>query len=162
MINKIIIISILVFFCSCKTEVKKQNIKPYLSQSVVQDYALLFSKPETDSISKKIIDYKISSTNQICVYTLDSLPNNAKVLSFATELANKLEVGTKEKNNGLLILIAKNDRQVAIATGLGSEKTITDSISKIIISNTIIPHFKKNEFYNGIDNAIDSLISKWN
>ncbi|MFS4483855.1 TPM domain-containing protein [Hyunsoonleella sp. 2307UL5-6] len=153
----LIIISILVLL-SCKTRTNTPVVK---YQPVVLDYAGLFSKSQKDSLSQKIITYETISTNEICVYTIDSLPKNTAVHSHATTLANTLGVGKKEKDNGLLILISKYDRDIAIATGYGTEQLISDYDCKNVIDNTMVPHFKKGDFFQGTIEAIDALIILW-
>lgn len=158
---KITSISFLIIFFvlfACKTNT---NNTTTFNQAVLQDYSLLFSDSEKDSLTQKIINYEASSTNEICIYTIDSLPKNAEAIYHATTIANNLGVGKNKKDNGLLILISKYDRQLAIATGKGTEKTITDYMCKVIIDSTIVPQFKKGEYYIGINNAIDSIIKKW-
>ncbi|MEN3324996.1 TPM domain-containing protein [Mariniflexile soesokkakense] len=144
---------------SCKTK-NKEVI--HINQSVVQDYASIFSEFERDSLSKKIIDFENYSTNEICIYTIDSIPNNETALYYATKMANQLGVGKKEKDNGLLILISKYDRQIEIATGYSTEKILTDNMCKTIIDSTIVPQFKNRYYYEGINNALDSIIKRWN
>jgi uncharacterized protein len=149
---------ILFVLSACKKHINKSST---YNQIFVQDYALLFSNSEKDSLTQKIINYEAYSSNEICVYTIDSLPKNTKVIYHATTIASKLSVGKKEKDNGLLILISQNDKQIAIATGIGTEKILTDNMCKIIIDGTIIPEFKKGKYFEGIDKAIDSIIKKW-
>lgn len=152
----ILLFSFLVLI-SCKETINKTDI----NQSVVQDYSALFSSEEKQKLTKKIINYEKLTTNQICVYTIDSLPKNENALYYATNLANKLGVGTKEKNNGLLILISKFDRKMAIATGFGTEKIITDKIAHSIIEKTIVPKFKDDLYFKGVNTGLDSIILKW-
>ena len=156
--KSIILIFSLLVCISCKNETPKT----FINSNVVQDYSKLFSEKEVEKLSKKIIDFEKRSTNQICVYTKDSIPKNETILYHATNLATHLGVGTKEKNNGLLILISRYDRQIAIATGTGTEKVITDAIAKRIIDKTILPKFKNNLYFEGITIGLDSLIKKWN
>ena len=148
---------ILLACVSCK---KEPETKVQLSQAVVQDYALLFSQVERDSLSNKIIDYENLTTNEICIYTLDSLSKGTNIKVYATHLANRLGVGKKEKNNGLFILLSKKNKHVSIATGYGTKKILTDSICKTIIDNTMITNFIDDEYYCGISSALDSIISK--
>lgn len=154
------ILFLIIFFvlCACKTNT---NNTTTFNQAVVQDYALLFSDSEKNSLTQKIINYEAYSTNEICIYTIDSLPKNTKTIYHATTVANNLGVGKNEKDNGLLILISKYDKQLAIATGKGTEKIITDYMCKVIIDSTIVPEFKKEDYFSGINNAIDSIIKKW-
>jgi len=112
-------------------------------------------------LTRKIIDFEEKTTNEIAIITIDSLPNGTSSMYHATQLANKLGVGKKDKNNGLLILISKNDQHIALATGYGTETILTDSICKKIIETTIIPKFKNGYYYKGIDVALDSIFIKW-
>ena len=148
----------IVVLSSCKTNTNNNST---LNQAVIQDYALIFSQDEKEALTIKIIDYEAVSTNEICVYTIDSLPKNTEAIYHATAIANNLGIGKKEKDNGLLILISKYDRQLAITTGKGTEKIITDYMCKVIIDSTIVPKFKKGEYYIGIDNALDRIVEKW-
>ncbi|WP_052158361.1 TPM domain-containing protein [Lacinutrix jangbogonensis] len=152
----ILIFSVLVLI-SCK----KETSSTLIYNKVVQDYSDLFSEAEEQKLSEKIINYEKRSTNQICVYTIDSIPNNEAIQNHAKNLANNLGVGTKEKNNGLLILISRLDRKIAIATGTGTQRIITDSFAKTIIENTILPQFKNSHYFEGISIGLDSIIVKW-
>src|SRR5690606_28759006 len=70
---------------------------------------------------------------------------------------HKWEIGQKGKDNGILVLLAKDDRKVAISTGYGTEHLLTDALSKRIIENIIIPEFKKGSYYNGLDRGTDVI-----
>lgn len=156
---KNLLILLVVFLCfACKNE----NSKIALSQAIIQDYSNLLDEIEEEKLAEKIIAYEQKTSNQICIYTIDSLRNNENILDHATTIANTLGVGTEDKDNGLLILISNYDRSIAIATGYGTEKIITDSIAQTIISTTLIPKFKNSLYFEGIDNALDSLFVKWN
>ncbi|MEJ6792122.1 MAG: TPM domain-containing protein [Lacinutrix sp.] len=155
--KKITFIICLLVVISCKKEVSETII----FNTVVQDYSDVFSEVEEQKLSKKILKYEKLTTNQICIYTIDSIPNNLETLEHAVALANNLGVGTKEKNNGLLILISKADRELAITTGYETEKSITDSLAFSIIENTIIPEFKNGDYFKGVNTGLDSIIAKW-
>lgn len=148
----------LVFLVNCK----QRTINSTINQAVVQDYSNFFSVTEEQKLSEKIINYEALTSKQICIYTIDSIPNKKRTLDYATEVANKLGVGTKKKNNGLLLLVSRYDRQIAIATGIGTEKTITDSIASAIIDKTIVPKFKESLYFEGLTIGLDSIFSKWN
>ena len=72
--------------------------------------------------------------------------------------AQKWGIGQKELDNGILILIAVDDRKLSINTGYGVEEFLTDARSKRIIDNTISPNFKKSEYYKGLNLATDQII----
>ncbi len=128
---------------------------------MVQDYADLFTKPEKDSISKIIINYEKASTNQICIYTINTIPTKDNAVVYATKLANQLGVGQAETQNGLLLLIAKNDRKIAFATGISTEKVLTDLVCNNLIEYTLVPSFKKEHYFEGVLQVLDSVKLKW-
>jgi len=156
--NLLILFLVFVLNFSCKEKPEKRFA---LNQTVVQDYAMLLSVNERNLLSQKIISYEESTTNEICIFTLDSVSNNKSILYHATMIADSLGVGKRKKNNGLLILISKSDRQTSIATGTGTEKILTDYICKRIIDEAMIPSFKDGQFYKGLDSSLDSIIAKW-
>lgn len=161
------ILSLIIFFSSCKLkkeDASSYNYAPYNEQqSVVYDLSNLFSTKEKDSLTKRIIDYEKATTNEIAIATFDSIPKNTTTLRYATDIAQKWGIGKMDTNNdnGLLILISRFDRQMAIATGLGTENILTDSICNKIIDKTIIPHFKKGNYYEGVNSGLDSIIKTW-
>ncbi|WP_452225255.1 TPM domain-containing protein [Lacinutrix chionoecetis] len=142
---------------SCKQHVRDT----FYNHAVVQDNSDLFSNVEEKKLSEKIINYEKLTTNQICIITIDSVPNNRAILSHATNLANQLDIGLRAKDNGLLILISKFDRQVAIATGVGTEKSVTDIVASAIIEKTIVPNFKDQQYFEGVSVGLDSIFMKW-
>lgn len=153
------------FLSSCKTKKEDSSTYNYLpqneQQSVVYDLSNLFATQEKDSLTKRILDYEKATTNQIAIATFDSIPKNTTNLRYATDLAQKWGIGRAETNNGLLILISRYDREMSIATGLGTEKILTNLICNKIIDSTIIPHFKESEYYEGVNIGLDSIIAKW-
>ena len=149
---------ILLLILSCKQE-NKNGIGN--NQYPIQDFANLFSDKEENELTKKIITFKKNTANEICIYTIDSITNKLDTESFATKLAYDIGIDTYEKQNGLLLLIAKNNNEFAFATGNKAKKVITDSICKKISKNILIPYFSKNEFYKGSIITLDNIISNW-
>jgi uncharacterized protein len=68
-------------------------------------------------------------------------------------------IGGKGKDNGALLLISKGDRKIRIEVGYGLEGVLTDAMSKQIIQKEITPELKKDNYYKGIDNAVNSIIA---
>lgn len=158
----IVLCFIFLFACKQTQPVStNSNIPKNPNQSVVYDASNLFLPSERDSLTTKILQYKKLTTNQAAVLTVDSIPRNEDIQYFSTQVANSWGIGTKEKDNGLLITISKYDKQVAISTGLGTEKTISDYECKVIIENIIVPNFKAKKYYHGVDKALDSLFLLW-
>lgn len=152
----IVLIVILTFSCKDKEQIA---FSQFSNSNIVSDYSNLFSEIQKDSLVLKIQQFESKTTNEIAIVTVDSIDND--IIKYSVDLANKMGVGKKDKNNGLLILLVKYDRKVRISTGYGTEKILTDSICQVIIDEKMIPQFKQGDFYKGIDNAIDEIIIKW-
>ncbi|NVK09972.1 uncharacterized protein C8N26_1832 [Tenacibaculum lutimaris] len=169
----IIILLLIITVFSCKSrENEKEVVFFNKSKEVVQskfpfpigyvnDYEDVFTKEEEEKLEKLIDDYEKESTNVIAVVTISSYDPYKNIEDYSLALANDWGVGRKDKNNGLTIVINKLKREIRISTGLGTEKTLTDEICKKVIDSIIIPEFKNENYYEGVEKGIRSLIKQW-
>ncbi|MFQ6600666.1 TPM domain-containing protein [Flavobacterium sp. C3NV] len=131
--------------------------KPTL-QTSVYDYANVLSASEKTQLEEKLIRYSDSTTTQIVVITIESLKGE-DVSQLATKWGQTWGIGgTKQDDNGVVILLAKAERKIAINPGYGVEDRLTAGIGGTIIRNIIIPEFKAGSFYNGLDKGTDAII----
>ncbi|WP_273568228.1 TPM domain-containing protein [Maribacter halichondriae] len=121
------------------------------------DQANIFTSSELDHLKTKLTDFEQRNTFQMVVLTIDSLGFET-IEQFAYGTFNKNGIGQADTDNGLLIVFAKSNRKVRIETGLGTEAYITDAIASRIIRNTMIPEFKEERYFEGLDKATDRLI----
>ena len=157
--KKLITLIFILLFISCK---KNNENGIGNNQYAVQDFGKLFSNTEKNNLTKKILNFKKGTTNEICIYTLDSLPENIDEIEIlATKLAFDIGIDTNQKNNGLLLLISEHDSEFAFVRGKDTKKFITDSIRDSISKNYLIPYFSEGEYYKGIINSLDAIMSVW-
>ncbi|WP_243739397.1 TPM domain-containing protein [Flavicella sediminum] len=130
--------------------------KPKVQTSVYDD-AKLLNAQQKKQLEQKLIRYSDSTSTQLVVLTLTTIGSN-DIAMFATEIAHKWGIGLKGKDNGVLVLVAKNQRKVTIATGYGIEHKLTDALSRRIIENIIKPEFKTGDFYAGLDKGTSVII----
>src|SRR5262249_23618538 len=76
---------------------------------------------------------------------------------FGHQLGRKWGIGTENLNNGVLLIVAPNERKVRIEVGTGLEGTLTDALSRIVIENSILPRFKEGDFAGGIKNGVRDI-----
>ena len=127
------------------------------AQKAVYQFKKILNDSDENSLNHKLVKYSDSTSTQIVVVSIDSTKGE-NVLFLGSEWAQKWGIGQKGLDNGILILIAVDDRRLAINTGYGIEEFLTDARSKRIIDNTITPNFKESEFYKGLDIATDQII----
>lgn len=127
-------------------------------QTSVYDYANILSSTEKAQLEEKLVRYSDSTTTQIVIITIESLKGE-DVSQLATKWGQTWGIGgTKEDDNGVVILLAKNEKKIAINPGYGLEDRLTAGIGGTIIRNIIIPEFKAGSFYNGLDKGTDAII----
>ncbi|MCL5247457.1 TPM domain-containing protein [Cellulophaga sp. 20_2_10] len=159
---KIIVLLVTFVLISCKGNAQetKKSIFPE-SVGIINDYSKIFTELQRKQLAKTLYDYDVKTTRQIVVITVDSISPYTNIQKYATDLGNHWGVGTAEKNNGLTIVVCTPCREMAIATGTGTELVLTNEICTTVLEKTILPEFKKGDFYSGIEKGITELIIKW-
>ncbi len=112
-------------------------------------------KKDIDAILKK---HEKETSNQIVVVILNSL-NGYTIEDFSYQLGRFWGIGQKDKNNGVLLVVSKEDRKVRIEVGYGLEGALTDKISHEIINYTIKPNFKANQYELGVLKAVNEIMA---
>ncbi|MGY3091152.1 uncharacterized protein ACVWYF_004218 [Hymenobacter sp. UYAg731] len=136
-----------------------QNIPPRPNPPrLVNDLAGLMQGGEADQLERKLVAYNDSSSSQIAVVTVPNLDGD-DISDYAQKLYESWGIGRKGKNNGILILVAKEEHTARIQTGYGLEGAVPDALAKRIISNTLVPAFRQNQYYAGLDRGTDQLIA---
>ncbi len=130
---------------------------PPLTGRVV-DQANIIQAETRIAVGQKLADLEAKSGIQLVVATVTSLEGQ-DIEPYANELFRSWKLGEKTKNNGVLLLVAPNQRRVRIEVGYGLEGTLTDALSKVIITNAITPRFKAGDFSGGISRGVDDIIT---
>jgi len=147
--SKLLAVILLVFISATTHAQYKIPSKPAI-QTSVYDYINLLSPQEISNLEQKLLRYSDSTSTQIVVAIIDSTKGEY-INYLATNWAHKWGIGDSIKDNGVFILLAKNDRKINISTGYGVEHLLTDKMCSRIIQESIIPFFKKNDYYRGLE-----------
>jgi uncharacterized protein len=123
--------------------------------TLVTDMAGVLTPEQKQALENKLVAIDDSSSNQIAVVIIPSLDGYPKE-EYATKLFRDWGIGGK-KNNGILLLVAINDREIKIEVGYGLEGAIPDITAINIIDNFIKPAFRAGNYYEGIDQATDNI-----
>ena len=125
-------------------------------QTSVYDFINLLSTSEKNSLEQKLIKYSDTTSTQIVIAIISSTEGEY-INYLGTKWAEKWGIGDAEKDNGIFILLAKDDRKIGINTGKGTEHLMTDAMSRRIIEQDIIPYFKQNDYYGGLNRGADAI-----
>lgn len=130
---------------------------------LVNDFTGRFlTEEQVHGLEQKLKAYNDSTSNQVAIVVVESLEGYSAD-DYAIALGRKWGVGTKDFNNGVVILVStgggEGNRKVSIQVGYGLEGVISDLTTKSIIDNSIIPNFKADNYYRGLDKATDDIIT---
>ena len=123
----------------------------------INDEAHIFSQNERDELSNLVQNFEQNSTTQIAIVTLNSLENKS-IEELSLEIARGYKLGQKEDNNGVLLVVAPNEKKVRIEVGYGLEGVLTDAISSQIINSVMIPEFKNGNMSEGVKDGVLAII----
>jgi uncharacterized protein len=128
---------------------------PYLSGRVV-DEARILSAETSGRIDAELRTLEQKTSAQVAVLTVENLDGEA-VEDYAIKVASTWKLGQKGKDNGVLFLIAKNDRKMRIEVGYGLEGNIPDALAKRILDGIARPAFRAGDFSAGIEKSISAI-----
>ena len=154
LILKALIIGLLLFFCGTALSLEVPE-KPITR---VSDAAGMFSSQTVLDMSQYLGDYESRTGNQIVVATFPSLAGD-NLEDFSIRLAEKWKIGQKGKDNGVIVLLIKNDRLVRIEVGYGLESLLTDALCSQIIQQNIVPYFKQGNYDLGIRETLSAIVN---
>jgi uncharacterized protein len=132
-------------------------------QRLVNDFAGLLSAEQKNLLEYKLVNFNQRTSTQIAIVTIKSIAGYDP-FDYSQKLAEKWGIGQKGKNNGILILVKPkvgNERgEVYIQVGYGLEGVVPDAVAhQTLVENELIPAFKQNDYYKGLDRSTDVLIS---
>jgi len=150
------VVILLVSGVSFTTATAQQQI-PEEPTGFVNDYANLLSDTEEANLERNLRNYRDSTTNVIAIAIVEDLAGYTKE-EYATKLFNTWKMWHEDRYNGILILIAPNQRAIRIETGYGLEGAFPDAVANRVIDEIITPEFRNNHYYKGLDKATKAIM----
>jgi uncharacterized protein len=124
----------------------------------VNDYAGVLTSEQKQTLEQTLIEFEESSSNEIAVVVIQSLEEDY-IENFAVELFEDWGIGKEKNDNGVLLLIAIDDRELRIEVGYGLEGALPDALAKRIIDDEIVPSFKSEDYYLGISSGVGAIMA---
>ncbi len=125
-------------------------------QQRVTDHAGLLNEAESGQITQQIRQLEEKTGHQLAVLTVDSTGDDT-IEQYATRVFDAWQLGDKQRDDGVLLVMAKNDHTVRIEVGYGLEGEITDLQASQIINQHIIPWFKQNDYPRGLLSGVQAI-----
>src|SRR6266852_3140884 len=150
-----------IFFCflvawSLHAEARQLQVPEFHERVIDQSRTL--SPQELQSLESTLAQFERETSNQVVVLIVSSLQGES-MEEYSLRVAEKNKFGKKERNNGILLLIAKDDRKLRIEVGYGLEGALPDAVADQIIRHVIVPHFREGDYFAGISAGIDAIMA---
>jgi uncharacterized protein len=129
---------------------------PYLTGRVVDEAGLL-SAAARQRIEGRLAALESHTGDQVAVLVVPSL-GGEPLERYSIKVAQTWKLGQKGKDNGVLLLIARDDRKLRLEVGYGLEPTLTDLQSREILDNVIRPRFREGDFDGGVERGVDAIV----
>ncbi len=133
-------------------------VNPGAPQGFVNDFANLFTVSERAVLEAKLVQFEKETSNEIAVAIISDLGGDT-IENFAEKLFVDWKIGKEGKDNGILLLVSRDDREVRIEVGYGLEGALTDAQSGWIISNEIVPMFREGRYAEGVGGAVEKMMA---
>ena len=125
--------------------------------SRVNDRADVLSDDEERRLESQLRSHEDSTSNQIVVLTV-ATTGGIPISEFAVRVFEATPIGQASRDNGVLMVVAVEDRDVWIATGYGLEGAVTDALARVIIENAVLPRFREGDYYGGISAGASDIM----
>ncbi|MBI3883045.1 MAG: TPM domain-containing protein [Sphingobacteriales bacterium] len=161
-VSYILLLFVLSFFAAFSQQGKAFSIQDVIKnrpspQKLVNDYANVLTPDQKQALETKLYQFDDSTSTQITVVLVPTV-NGIDIADAAVELGRSWGIGQKGSNNGVVLLIAVQDRKLNISPGYGLEGALPDLTCQQIIQQIIAPNFKGNDYYRGIDEGTTAII----
>ena len=159
-----ILILLIVSSVGCSQENRFKKLIPAKPIGWVSDFEKVFTDEQVKILDSIIGEHEARTTNEIAIVTLalDSvtITSAEDFEQFTLELCKQWGIGKKEKDNGVAIIIIKNLKRIRIEVGYGLETKLTNAEAKIIIDSSIIPEFKRSDYFDGTLKVLLEIIKE--
>lgn len=128
-------------------------------QARVTDLAALLTPEQRDAMERRLADFEQRTTHQLAILIVPTTQPET-IEQYSIRVVEQWKLGQKGRDNGVLLLVAKDDRELRIEVGYGLEGDLTDLHSSRIIRDVIVPQFQRGDYYGGLDAGLNAIMSR--
>jgi uncharacterized protein len=150
---------LLIIFVSANVFAQVENVVPARPKPdrLVNDFTNTLTPEQQEALERKLVAYDDSTSNQIAVVIISTTGDYPIEDVALYSVLRKWGVGNKKTNNGIVVLVAKDDRKVRIEVGYGLEGAIPDMTAASIVDHEMLPNFREGNYYRGLDEAATAI-----
>jgi uncharacterized protein len=149
----------IVWLTLCCVTAQAKEVIPPAPQNHFNDYANVVSSATTSQLNNELVQFERDTGNQFVVAIYPKMQSDSSIEEYTVRVARAWGVGTKEKNNGIVLFIFTQDHKMFIQTGYGLEGALPDVLCKRIVEDEIAPRFRANDFNGGVTAGVHAIIA---
>jgi uncharacterized protein len=123
----------------------------------INDYAQMLSRDAARNLENRLEQFERQTGHQVALLTIPSLAGE-DIEGFSTRVAESWKIGQKGFDNGVIFVVAPQDRQLRLEVGYGLEGILPDAVASRIIREIVVPRFRENDYEGGITSGIDAVL----
>lgn len=132
-------------------------VSPGSPVGFVNDFAQVLSPATKTGLEQELSSFATSTSNEIAIVIIRTVGDDETIESYAVKLFEEWKIGKQDIDNGILFLVAVEDRVARIEVGYGLEGALPDAVAARILRNEVLPRFKQNDFEGGIRAGVSSI-----
>ena len=145
-----------VFLSGCSESTKSIDIPLVIENTYVYDGGNILDDSTVEKVNKLLVELESKTDAEVAVVTVPGLKGYS-IESYANELFNTLGIGKKSEDNGVLLLVSKDEKRVRLEIGRGFESLLTDSISGRILDDYFVPHRSEGDYNTATDQTVQAV-----
>jgi uncharacterized protein len=145
----------LVFFTRLAQSAETIPPKP---EKYFNDYTHSVSPASAERLNQRLTQFERDTSNQILVTIYPKMQSDSDLADYTQRIAQSWQVGQKDKNNGAVLFVFKDDRKMFLQVGYGLEGVLPDALAKRIIEDEIKPHFKNGNLDGGVSAGVEAIL----
>jgi uncharacterized protein len=149
----------IVWLTLCCVVAQGKEVIPPVPQNHFNDYARVVSPATATQLNNELAQFERDTGNQFVVAIYPKMESDSSIEEYTVRVARAWKVGTKEKNNGVVLFVFTGDHKMFIQTGYGMEGALPDVLCKRIVSDEIAPRFKQGDFNGGLTAGVHAVIA---
>lgn len=148
----------LFFLAASQASLQSAEVMPAKPARYFNDYAHTVSPATAEQLNAKLENFERETSSQIVVAVFPKMQTDSSLADYAQRIYQSWGIGQKGTNNGALLLVFIQDRQMRIQTGYGLEGALPDALCKRIIEDEIKPHFQQGDFDGGLTAGVNAIL----
>ncbi len=149
----------LLVLCFAAGGIRAAEVMPAPPRAHFNDYASVVSPATAQALDTKLADFERQTSNQVVVAIYPRFESDSSVEDYSVRVAQSWHVGQKGKDNGAVLFIFAQTHQIYLEVGYGLEGALPDALAKRIISDEIVPRFRKGDFDGGVVAGVNAVMA---